>query len=809
MLQFLSSVAEAAVPSTRSSLFIDALQQSGLIERAEIDAFLSAHELSDQRTGKIARTLVQQNKLTVFQARQLLQGRWRNLVIGDYRILHLLSQGGIGRVFLAQEKQSRHRCVIKVLRERQRRREEAVERFRLEAFACMELKHPNLVRGREYSAIDDSAQPVHFLAMDLVKGPNLHEMYAMKGRYPWRQACEVIRQIAIALEEVHRLQFVHRDVKPPNVLLAPDGSAKLIDFGLAWYSGTEHDFRIPTNRRVGTTGFIAPEQTIRGKDVDCRADIYGLGCTLYFALTAKLPRLHRDKDSKARGTLDLSMLDSVEPALPTKLKSIVRRMVARRVADRYESAAEVAAALEPFAKPFEMTIPFHALLKAREKARSERVTPTKPEADVSTARVSSSPKRDRSETQAERQVSAKTSGKASAAQFHGQTELVAKIEELTAQLHEAQQQVDQMREELVQVQANLAASETAWADDIAEVQQQLEESNQERDELAAELSSLVTAGDEVSPLTREELTQLQSELIAARQQVVDGQLKLASQERTHAQEREALRADLAALQEELLRARRDSAMPQIHLAGESPRTLGDRDQPPSPHVDDLVTLQEEAESLAYRLNNQLVEQVDFVLQLQQKTDASNQQIEQLRSYIAALQNEVARSQEQTSALADEFRRTSQLRAGAEGDFSATCELLLKREAELSTALQNVELLTNEVHASRQRTQDYLTAIQGQRDSLANDETWVSTNESPPMMPSVPDGGMLSDPAETVVNARLEELSIRGALTEHRDKIRTVVQEIAALSEKARYLANTMRQDSEPEEMPHSDPPFDA
>lgn len=788
------------MPAIRTSLFIEAVQQSGLLERAEIDAFLIENDLGNQRSGKIARALVQHNKLTLFQARQLLQGRWRNLVIGNYRVLHLLSQGGIGRVFLAQEKQSRHRCVIKVLRERQRRRSESVERFRLEAFASMELRHPNLVHGHDYSAIDDNAHPVHYLAMDLVKGPNLHEMYAMKGRFAWPQACEVIRQIAVALQEVHQRHFVHRDVKPPNVLLAPDGTAKLIDFGLALYSGTDHDFQVPTDRRVGTTGFIAPEQCVRGKDVDCRADIYGLGCTLYFALTSKLPKLIRDKNSQHRGTLDLAMLEDADLALPSELVSVVRRMVARRVSDRYKNAAEVAAALEPLAEPFEMQISFNSLLKARERARSERAAPMKPEVDISTARVSlpeMTTKREAPITPSDRAVGVAAAGENGVAESDDRSDLVAKVEELSQRLAEAQQQVSQMRQEVLQTQESLTAAETAWADEIAEVREELEETHLERDTLAAELNSITTPVSEADAkgLTppSEELTQLRKELAAARQQVADGQRMLEARERTHAEEMVALKTELSCLQEEVLSACRNSTSAPTTVGDATLRLQNELDQSQqASQADALLTLQKEAESLAARLSKQLVEQVDFVSQLQQKNAASKHQIDQLQTYIAGLQEEVDRSQEQTRALAEEFRRTSQLRAGTEGDFSGTCELLLRREAELSTALQHVALLTNEVHASRARTENYLAAIQEERDALASQGAFEQSSERAAHGNLDTAELAAADPGSVVGKFSSEQRVPVGELGEHHAKILTVVQEVVDLSEKARSLANAMR-----------------
>ena len=878
------------MPSTRTSLFLDALQQSGLLEPGQIDEFVWERGLQDERAGKLARAFVQDEKLTLFQARQLLQGRWRNLVIGDYRILHLLSQGGIGRVFLASNANTKRRCVIKVLRERQRRRRESVERFRLEAFACMRLDHPNLVRGREYSAIDDGEYPIHYLAMDLVKGPNLHEMYAMKGRYPWRQACEIVRQIAVALGDVHANNFVHRDVKPPNVLLAPDGNAKLIDFGLAWYSGTDKKFKIPTNRRVGTTGFIAPEQSMRGKDVDARADIYGLGCTLFFALTAKLPKLNRDKNSKSRGSVQLAPLDDVSPKLPEALKAIVRRMVARKASDRFASAEEVVDALEPFSEPFTMNINFYSLLKARDKARSEHAAPVKPPADIPTAGVSAPEALTRRDPvpapSSQDRVVASASADIGVSEFDDRPDMVAKIEELTKRLAASQRETAQAWQEVAEIQAKFATAETAWADEIAEVREELETSNRERDSLATELSEttsqtetdvhnlhdqLASLATELSSLqkTNETLEQARAQLAAEKdreiaelravveqltQQTLDYQATVASLssnheselrslreerdasvdhaaelrqaqetlERVHAQQVVDLRAELANLQEDLGKANttheaaRDSHRAEVErLQSVIARQEHDHEteaqkekQRRASHVAELGGLQQEAEQLAERLNKQLSDQADFVAQLKKKDEASTLQIQQLQAHIASLQQELVRSQQKGSELAEELRRAGEMRAAADSDLAAARDLLLAREAELATALRNVDALTADLHASRERMQDYLATMQGDggrfHASMDEEALLVEACESSAVVAgdAVADSLIITPSSDDLALPDQESIALQ--LSNYRDRIRAVAQEIAALSNKARNLANDIEGSPVEELYPESD-----
>src|SRR5439155_432876 len=164
-----------------------------------------------------------------------------------------------------------------------------LSRFYLEARAVGQLKHPNIV-----AAIDAGEEPAHgpdcpavpYFVMEYIPGVDL-ERVAATAPLPVGFACHLAHQIADALIEAHRLNLIHRDLKPSNVLVTPDGQAKLLDFGLARLPGEERLTR--TGAQLGTIGYMAPEQSRNAHKVDGRADIFGLGCTLFYALTAQPP----------------------------------------------------------------------------------------------------------------------------------------------------------------------------------------------------------------------------------------------------------------------------------------------------------------------------------------------------------------------------------------------------------------------------------------------------------------------------------------------------------------------------------------
>ena len=213
------------------------------------------------------------------------------------------------------------------------------------------LEHPNIVRAYDAREIDGS--PV--LVMEYVEGMDLSRLLHCCGRIRMADSCELIRQAAIAPAYAHEHGLVHRDVKPSNLMLTPQGHVKLLDLGLARFQSApaSSDELTGAGQPMGTADYIAPEQVSDSRVVDIRADIYSLGCTLYKLLTGRAPFA----DSDCRGTFDKLTAHVNEPApsirqydatLPDKIVDLIDRMLAKSPDDRPATPAIVAESLEPF-----------------------------------------------------------------------------------------------------------------------------------------------------------------------------------------------------------------------------------------------------------------------------------------------------------------------------------------------------------------------------------------------------------------------------------------------------------------------------
>ncbi len=199
-----------------------------------------------------------------------------------YESLRLLGRGGMGAVYQARERRTGELVAIKVLSEELARRPDLQQRFRREARALALLRHPNVVRFREFDA--EGSAP--FIVMEYVEGQPLNEQLPLKPQ----RAVEVLAQICDALSAAHRYGLVHRDLKPANVLLTPAGRVKVTDFGVAAFTHGERDDTRMTAlaHAVGTPGYMAPEARV-GATPDPRMDVYSLGVLLYEMLTGRQP----------------------------------------------------------------------------------------------------------------------------------------------------------------------------------------------------------------------------------------------------------------------------------------------------------------------------------------------------------------------------------------------------------------------------------------------------------------------------------------------------------------------------------------
>ena len=251
--------------------------------------------------------------------------------------------GGMGVVYRGEHRQLRTPVAIKAIHPTPDQNPRTLARFFVEARAVGQLKHPNIV-----AAIDAGEEPsrgpdcpaIPYFVMELIPGTDL-ERIAAKSPLPIGFACHVAHQIADALIEAHRLHLIHRDIKPSNVLVTPEGQAKLLDFGLARLPGEERITR--TGAQLGTIGYMAPEQCRNAHAVDERADIFGLGATLFYALTGQVP--YADVFS-AFGAPPSAR--SLRPEVPVGLDAVISRMMAAEPSQRYASAEASMRALLPF-----------------------------------------------------------------------------------------------------------------------------------------------------------------------------------------------------------------------------------------------------------------------------------------------------------------------------------------------------------------------------------------------------------------------------------------------------------------------------
>jgi serine/threonine protein kinase len=275
-----------------------------------------------------------------------------------YRILGVIGQGGMGVVYRAEHRHMERLVALKVIRPGLLRNPAVVQRFNQEVRAAARLQHPNIVRALDAEQAGD----LHFLVMEYVEGNTLAEVVRRRGPLPLAQACDYARQAALGLQEAHEGGLVHRDVNPQNLMLTDRGQVKILDFGLARLPRTTDAppaAGAPTGPLtgagavMGTADYIAPEQAADSRAADIRADIYALGCTLFYLLTGRPPFPEGGVAEKLarHAATPLPPLGELCPEVPAALPAVVARMTAKDPADRYATPAGVAQALTPFCPP--------------------------------------------------------------------------------------------------------------------------------------------------------------------------------------------------------------------------------------------------------------------------------------------------------------------------------------------------------------------------------------------------------------------------------------------------------------------------
>jgi serine/threonine protein kinase len=335
--------------------FIQYLTDIGLMPADEIYDFLDELPLNQQPSS--ARRLVQEmqrhDKLTKFQADQILKGKPKRLVLGNYVILERLGQGGMGRVFKARHRRMERVVALKVLPWKARESPEAVSRFHREVRAAARLSHPKIVTA--YDA--DEARGIHFLVMEYVEGTDLQTLVLDEGPLGVETAIGYVLQAAEGLEYAHSVKVIHLDIKPANLLLDQHGTIKILDMGLARiddvFGGINPgaaEALIQSGKVMGTVDYVSPERADDPEAVDHRADIYSLGCTLFHLLTGRPPYRGSTikKRIRAHRVEPIPSLCASRHDVPEPLDAVFRRMVAKSPEDRQESMREVIADLSAF-----------------------------------------------------------------------------------------------------------------------------------------------------------------------------------------------------------------------------------------------------------------------------------------------------------------------------------------------------------------------------------------------------------------------------------------------------------------------------
>jgi serine/threonine-protein kinase len=325
--------------------FVRQLEDSGIIAGDTLQDFIPP-KAAPKDAEELARELVRQKKLTKFQAEEVYRGKGKSLVLGNYALLDKIGAGGMGQVFKAEHRRMHRIVAVKVLPASMMKNSGVVARFEREVTAAAKLSHPNIVAAHDA----DEANGVHFLVMEFVEGSDLSALVKKQGPLPVDQAVNCIVQAARGLEAAHAEGVVHRDIKPGNLLLDKKGIVKILDMGLARMHGDAAGQAelTATGAIMGTVDYMAPEQARSTKTADARADIYSLGCSLFYLLTGKATY---DGDTLTEKLLahqsdPIPELRKILPDVPEELEAVFRTMVAKKVDDRYQTVTEVIAALE-------------------------------------------------------------------------------------------------------------------------------------------------------------------------------------------------------------------------------------------------------------------------------------------------------------------------------------------------------------------------------------------------------------------------------------------------------------------------------
>lgn len=324
-----------------ASDFFQCIRSSRVLEGSTVDEL--ELEYAESAPSEIAKALVESGVLTKHQAAMLFHGKTKGLVFGNFVVLDQVGRGGVGLVFRALNKRTREIVALKVLQAKSLESQAARKRFAREISATTRLSHENIVQAYDAGNEDD----VYYLVMELVKGRDLRRLVISEGPLPLFKAADYVLQTAKGMAYAHKYGIVHRDLKPSNLIVSDEGIVKILDLGLARFTGGTGDTEsVGHTTQVGAVGgsleFMAPEQALDFKNADERADIYSLGCTLSYLLGGEISSGDSPLNEKLRILIGgrgfaPEKLEAPDCEVPEKLQDLYSRMIEPSPSDRVDS----------------------------------------------------------------------------------------------------------------------------------------------------------------------------------------------------------------------------------------------------------------------------------------------------------------------------------------------------------------------------------------------------------------------------------------------------------------------------------------
>jgi len=289
----------------------------------------------------------------------------RDESIGRYRIEAELGRGAMGVVYRARDPVLGRRVALKTIHETLSAAESYRRRFFAEARAAAGLSHPGIVLVYDIGLDADTRRL--FLALEHLEGETVEARLIQRTRLPWRDAVHVAAGIARALDHAHRKGVVHRDVKPSNIMILPDGQAKILDFGVARLPASQ---LTGAGQLIGTPAYMSPERS-REEDADGRTDVFSLGAVLYEMVTGRRPFQGRTIPEVLRAveTLDPPPPSRSVPEVPARLDDVVARALQKQLDRRYPTAGALADALD-------------ALIRGRAPETPKDAAPPRPDPEL-------------------------------------------------------------------------------------------------------------------------------------------------------------------------------------------------------------------------------------------------------------------------------------------------------------------------------------------------------------------------------------------------------------------------------------------